>query len=490
MIPARTDADASASAPDPSAASSAVSIRPTRPGSLRSRMLWQVLLPLAATWSVGSAIAYALTWNLVSKTFDQGLIDDAYAIAANVIERDGQLELNLTRREVENVLFDRTEDEYFTVVEPSGRIVARNADLPVPPAIGRAAVHLFDAVYNDQSLRFAVTRSESAPAFTVVVGQTTKARTRLSRTLLLQSVVAEAILLLLLGAFLSRRITRELQPLDHLQRELERRDSSDLDPIVLAPISLDVERLRDAVNALLKRIGLGVQAQREFTGNVAHDLRTPLAGIRALAEYGLAQNDPAVWQQQLQRIVASEERASHFVAQLLALALADEARDSVRLDAVRIDEVVRRTVLGFVARADAAGVDLGAVGLDSPSTAFAAPALLEGVLTNLIDNALRYGSGHAGATITVEVAGDAAGRLTISVTDDGPGIDDTERQRLLARWAQGDDGVRLGAGSGLGLAIATRYMTLMGGRLVLERNPFGHGLRALIHLRTGTQGVT
>lgn len=448
-------------------------------------MLWQVLLPLAATWSVGSAIAYALTWNLVSKTFDQGLIDDAYAIAANVIERDGRLELNLTRREVENVLFDRAENEYFTVVEPNGRIVSRNADLPVPPAVGRATMQFFDAVYQDQSLRFAVTHSEATPAFTVVVGQTTKARTALSRALLMQSVIAESILLLLLGAYLSRRISRELEPLDHLQRELQRRDSSDLDPIAFAPISIDVERLRDAVNALLKRIGLGVQAQREFTGNVAHDLRTPLAGIRALAEYGLAQNDPMVWQQQLQRIVASEERASHFVAQLLALALADEARDSVRLDAVRIDELVRRTVLGFVARADAAGVDLGAVGLDVPTTAFAAPALLEGVLTNLIDNALRYGSCHAGATVTVEIAGDAVSSVTIGVTDDGPGIDDSQRERLLARWAQGDDGVRLGAGSGLGLAIATRYVKLMGGRLVLERNPGGHGLRAMIHLRSG-----
>ena len=344
--------------------------------------------------------------------------------------------------------------------------------------------------YRGETLRLATLRSAGPPPFTVVVGQTTQSRTRLLRNLLVRSVAPQIVLLLLLGAYLRHQIHRELQPLVLLQRELDRRDSSDLGPVIaMRPLSHDIERLRDAVNALLARIERGVQAQREFAGNIAHDLRTPLAGIRALAEYGLARGDPEIWQAQLRGIVASEERASRLVEQLLALALADEARDSVKLEVLRVDELVRRILLGFVPRADAAGVDLGATGLDTPASAWASTALLEGVLANLIDNALRYGRSGAAATLTVDVTRSAE-HVAIAVTDDGPGLDAGQRQRPPRRWERGATGVEAGAGAGLGLAIAWRYADLLGGHLRLEPGPGERGLRAIVTLRAAAEPGT
>jgi two-component system, OmpR family, sensor histidine kinase TctE len=456
-------------------------------GSLRARMLWRVLLPLAATWFVGSAIALYLAWTFAGRAFDQALLDNAYAIAANVGTRDGELVLNLSPREVENVLFDRAEKEYFVVFGADGRVLAGNPELEPPPARRGAALPEFSAgSYLGVALRLATLRSEGPPPFVVVVGQTTQSRTQLLRSLLVRSLAPQALLLLLLGTYLRHQIHRELQALVLLQRELDRRDSSDLGPVALPALSHDVARLRDAVNGLLARIERGVQAQREFAGNVAHDLRTPLAGIRALAEYGLARGDPDISRQQLKSIVASEERASRLVEQLLALALADEARDSIKLEVVLVDELVRRVLLGFVPRADAAGVDLGATGLDTPTPAYASTALLEGVLANLIDNALRYGRSGASATLTVEVSSED-GTVSVAVIDDGPGLDQRQREQPPRRWERGPTGVELGDGAGLGLAIASRYAALLGGSLRLEPGPGRRGLRAVVTLRAATE---
>ena len=445
-------------------------------------MLWRVLLPLAATWSVGSAVAFYLSWELAGRAFDRAMLDDAYAIAANVVERDGALILNLSEHEVDNVLFDRDEKEYFAIYGSDRKLIAGTPRLPLTAVGGGGATAFWDGALDGAALRIARLDTEGARPFSVIIGQTTRSRANLLSGLLVRSIVPQLALLLLLGVYLGRQISRELEPLRHLHHELDRRHSSDLDPIVLQPRSDDVQRLRDAVNALLSRIDGGVQAQREFAGSVAHELRTPLAGIRALAEYGLARNDAAIWRQQLQSIAASEERASRLVDQLLALALADEARDSVRLEAVRVDEVVRRMLLAFVPRADAEGIDIGAEGLDAATTVRAAPVLLEGVLANLIDNALRYGKGSAAPMLTVAIARHEKG-VDISVVDSGPGLDAGQRESLRQRWTQGLAGVRLGAGAGLGLAIASRYVSLMGGELLFEAGPGGWGLRAVVRLQ-------
>jgi two-component system sensor histidine kinase TctE len=263
----------------------------------------------------------------------------------------------------------------------------------------------------------------------------------------------------LLAIWLWYGIRSDLRPLGELQRALDRRDVHDLSPVAVAETSRELQRLGNAVNALFERLGQSVQAQREFVGNVAHELRTPLAGIRALAEYGLAQHDTAVWREQLERVSERQGRASHLIDQLLALALAEEARAGLERVPVRLDVLAEQTVLRHLAKADARGVDLGARGLDDGVVVLANEALVEGILDNLIDNALRYG----GRTITVELAG-----RTLSVIDDGPGIPLEAQRDLMQRWAQGPEGQKLGQGSGLGLSIVSRYAELLGAELRLE----------------------
>jgi two-component system sensor histidine kinase TctE len=447
-----------------------------RAPSLTARVLRGVLLPLALTWLLGTAVVLVVANYFTGQAFDRALLDDAYAVSANVRAGESGLELRLSPRELTAALFDHSERVYYAVLRPGGSLLAGDPGLHAPAPEEGARHRFFDLHRERQALRAVVLNHEAPNAFRVVVAQTTRARAALIERLLAYSLAPQLVLLALLAAWLSRGIRRELRPLGEMQQALDQRDAQDLSPIAVARSARELQRLGDAVNALFERLGHSVRAQREFAGNVAHELRTPLAGIRALADYGLAQASPAVWREQLERIAASEARASHLVDQLLALALADEGRTSLPQTPLRLDELVQQAVLRHLGAADARGVDLGASGLDEPVTVQANAALVEGILDNLIDNALRYG----GRTLTIELEG-----RTLGVVDDGPGIPIEVQRTLTQRWAQGPAGQKLGQGAGLGLAIVARYAALLGAELRFGSGPAGRGLRVSLSFDAG-----
>jgi two-component system, OmpR family, sensor histidine kinase TctE len=143
-------------------------------------------------------------------------------------------------------------------------------------------------------------------------------------------------------------------------------------------------------------------------------------------------------------------------------------------------------LLRYLPRADALGVDLGAEGLDAPIAVRGDAGLIEGILNNLLDNALRYGRGKPPRiTVILECT---APWTVLRVADNGPGMDagleetsDRDGPPLARRWVQGEQGHRLGQGAGLGLAIVARYVELMKGRVRIEETP-GGGVTACVHL--------
>ena len=444
------------------------------PASLRNRLLRQVLWPVAALWVVAAVLVVSVAGYFTQQAFDRALVDDAYAVASHVRRAaalgDDGLELNLSAQEMGTLLFDQSESLFFAVMRPDGSLLAGHPGLrpTLPEGKDRAAPQFDFLDYQNLHLR-TVTIYRAQPAeFFVIMAQTTLSRDRLMQRLFTFSIAPLVLLLAWLAVWLMRSIDRELRPLVALERALQERDTHDLTPVAVSSSTRDVQRLGSAINDLLGRVAQGVQSQREFSGNVAHELRTPLAGIRALADYGLRQDDPQVWREQLQGIVQSQERASHLVDQLLALALAGESQQQLVKGPVALDAVVRDAVLRFLPRADALGVDLGARGIDHGVTLVAHTALLEGVLNNLLDNALRYGLAAQGERrITVSVS-DEPQAVTLTVSDNGPGVSQEQIQRLTRRWVRGSSAQSLPRGTGLGLAIVSEYARLMGAQLVLQ----------------------
>ena len=283
---------------------------PEKP-SLRARVVRHVLLPLGLTWLLGTTVTVAVAYYFAQKAFDRALLDDAFALASRVRLGPQGLTLDLSSREMSAVLYDQSENIYFVVRRSDGSVLAGHPGLLAPMSDTSGDTRFGHAVYEGRRLR-TVSIVHTQPAeFVVMVGQTTGSRRALLRDVLVYAVGPQIVLLLLLAGWLRRNIGHELRPLSELRRSVEQRDALDLTPVPVAASSRDIEQLGVAINALLERVNHSMQAQREFSGNVAHELRTPLAGIRALAEYGLAQQEPDVWREQLQRIGASEARAGH-----------------------------------------------------------------------------------------------------------------------------------------------------------------------------------
>jgi two-component system sensor histidine kinase TctE len=449
--------------------------------SLRENVLRHVLLWLGLAWLLGSVVTLAVGQWFTQRAFDRSLLDDAYLLASKVQLEGQQLALQLTPREVEYVLFDQNETVLFTVRGTDGKLLAGDAALP-PAARLAPPDHRFQDVDVDGRRFRAVTLAVARPsAFFVSVAQSTSERSELLRELLAFSLAPQLLLLFVLAWRLHRSIAQDIAPLSRLREAVEERQAGDFASVPVQADSAEAHDLAESINLLLTRLEEGARAQREFTGNVAHELRTPLAGIRAQAEYGLRNRDPEVWREQLQGIAASETRASQVLDKLLALALAYEAGTALQLVPVRLDQAVQEAVMRFLPRADRQGVDLGAEGVDAPTTVQADLTLVEGILNNLLENALRHGTAAADGRAVVTVAvHQEGGHTVLSVQDNGPGIPAERRPEMLKRGVRGVVQPGSGTAGGVGLALVTFYAQLLKAPVRFGSGPDGRGWHCAI----------
>jgi len=438
--------------------------------SLRDRLVRRVVVPLALTWLLGTLLVTVVSRHFTQQAFDRALLDDAYALASHVhLSEQSGLVLRLSAKEMDTLLFDRDEVLFFAVFHPDGQLISGHPQLKLPDLPAMHPPLFTEIQMREYRLRALVLARITPQPYKIVIGQTVRSQDRLFAALLLYSLLPQSLLLLMLAWWLRRAIREDLQPLGDLQQALSGRDPKDLSALAVPEQPQELRQLGNTVNGLLQRIARTVQGHREFAGNVAHELRTPLAGIRALLEYGLAQDRPEVWRSQLEQIREREQKASHRIDQLLALAMVVEAREVLRLATLRLDRHVREAFLRHLRRADQCGVDFGVRGIDQEVEVLAKASLVDGVLDNLIDNALRHGRPPGGETpqVTIEIAREPDGRVCLSVLDNGAGMDRHEAERLRQRWERGD-AAEPGASTGLGLHIVSEYARSMGAELRIE----------------------
>ena len=461
--------------------------------TLGRRLVLHMVTALVLGWLIAS---FGIVWvaaHFLQRAYDRGLVEDALLVAERVVEDPGTasgLSLRLTATELRSVLFDTTESIYFMVRAAGGQFVAGHPGLAAPPEAGALLPQFVEKKFDGAQVRLATILKQGLVPFYVTVGQTTVGRDAMLLQLIAATLVPLAVLLAVLVFGIRRLVGADLAPLVRLERDLLQRDARDLAPVHVDSKVRDFVRLGESFNSLLATIRRAVVAQREFAGNIAHELRTPLSGIRALAEFGLRNGGQPVMKEQLQEIIRTQDKASRLVDQLLALAFAEEVSGTLKREAVRLDVVVREALLRFIARTDAQGIDLGASGLDEPISVLGNAALLEGVVNNLLDNACRhaFGASYAGqplVTVSIEATpagAGAAAKVTLAVIDNGVGLPGARRAEMMQRWRRTSREPMLREGAGLGLAIVSEYARLLGARLSLQAGPDGTGLSVGIEL--------
>ncbi len=468
--------------------------------SLFGEILDWMLAPLLLLWPMSLGLTWVVAQAIAARPYDRELADVVRALArqATVQTASGTVPPHTVRAELERsaAMLRRDDDDdrtYYQVLGRRGELLAGDAGLAVPgeETAADGSVRFRDDFIGDEPVRVAylwLPLSAGAPnsEAMVQVAETLGKRSQLATEIIKGVILPQFVILPLAVLLVWFALARGIRPLAELQQRIRQRESTDLSAIAEGDVPDEVAPLVRAINDLLQRLDKTIATQRHFLADAAHQLKTPLAGLRMQAELAAREidsgrGDPASMKHTLRQIALSTQRAAHMVNQLLAMARAEDTGQAARHQNVDLAAVTRAVVRDFVPRAIERRIDLGYEGPDSAgqhehTRLQAEPVLLSEMVRNLVDNALQYTP--QGGTVTARVVPDAPGQaLVLQVEDTGPGIAPAEREAVFRPFYRA-----LGTqvdGSGLGLAIVAEVAQRHGAEVtVTDARPRSGGTAA------------
>ena len=456
-------------------------MRRTRPSptSLRRILTGWLVWPLSVLILASAVPNYYLATGAANNAYDNELLDPALAIANSIPKTGSSITVNLPPEAFDALRVDSRDRVFVQVRGPHGEIIAGNARLPAPPGNIPPSGHVFYDMRgdNDERLRVAALHvPHSQGSIIVQAAETYVKRDMIVLEILLASMLSELIVTVAAIVLLWYGIRRGLEPLEQLRDDIAARSLKDLSPVIAENKPAEVLPIIAAINQLLARLKSAIDGQQRFIANAAHQLRTPLAGLKTHGELALRQPSTVELRSLLEMIASETERSSHLVNQLLTLAMAEpEGLANPRHTPINLREIAGRAVQGWVPRAMARNIDMGFELQDA--WAYGDPLLMRELLANLLDNALAYTP--AGGTVTVRTE-ERQGHAFMEVEDNGPGIPESERERVFERF------YRLkgtpGDGCGLGLAIVSEITDRHGGSVRINTPASGRGSLIRIEL--------
>lgn len=473
-----------------------------QPRALRWQLMLGILLPVVVVLGVNTVLLYRQALDAVNIAYDRTLLASAKSIGEQLQVSgsgdDVRLNASLLYSSLEAFEADNRSRLFYRVNGFSGELLSGFADLPAwsgklpTQGVYAALVDFYDDTYQDQPVRVAVLLQPVAGPdgqgmATVQVAETLELRETLAQQILWDTLARQSVLLLVIAGVVVWVVNLATRPVKALGASLAERSESDLSPLPLEDAPPELQPLVEATNQHMGRLSHLLAHQKRFVRDTSHQLRTPLAVLKAQVQSARRGDVPAP--QALQEIEHTVDDATELANQMLALAKAEQLQAGGGLSTMPLTDwaaTVRQVALDTSALMVQRHIDFGLQVPPQPVWVHAHDWALRELTRNLLHNALRYGPEQGVLDVSLRVAegGASAGwEAVLVVADQGPGIPPSLRPHLFQPFARGhpDDG----QGSGLGLAICHGIVLALGGGLSLDNRESGgrvSGLDAIVRL--------
>jgi len=445
--------------------------------ALQRKLLAWLLSPLLALLLLDSVVTYATSAGFSNQAYDRALHEIAREVFLHVQLDGGRARFDISAGTERLLMTDQDDRLFYKVSSSDGRLIGGDEAI-APPRTGvpgKDGAVFYDDVVHGMEVRMVAARmahaGNGAPGWILVqVGETLNKRQRLATEIRASVLVPQLLLIVLAILAVCVGVRQGLKPLQMLTRAVSNRSHLDLSPVDDHDVPAEVRPLVAEVNGLLQRLDATLNFQNRFIADAAHQLKTPVAGMKAQIELALRGADSGKLQHAVAQLYVSADRLSRLVGQLLSLARNEPgAVENVKLLPLDLHALALEITMEWVPEALKRNIDLGFEGADGRVMIDGDTHRLRELINNLIDNAVRYS--QDGGTVTVHVINGS--QPTLSISDDGPRIPVEERTRIFERFHR-----LLGTqvdGSGLGLAIVSEIATVHHARITLEEDKDGVG---------------
>lgn len=436
--------------------------------SISRRLVLWLAVPLMLLALCGALVHY---FNNVAPSVissDRRLKEASNALMAHVHVADGHISVDDHSDTPPRL--PSPDSVIYAVRDTQGRLLGGDPRLPAVPMSGETSQLIAMTHVENRNYRSLTTRLDTPGGVVLITAADVRpaaepaARYGFMSTLLWDFVQLDVTLVLVWVG-----IQLGLRPVKRLRDEIAARSPQDLRPIDESTVPREIAPVAVTLNRLFTTLRSSVQSQQQFIANTAHQLRTPITGLQAQLDLIVSEPAAAPIKHRLTTLQEGIRQLAHSANQLLTLARADPAVNiATKNQTVALDTLVSEVVARFIDRALQSNIDLG---VDvQPASILADPALIDDLLSNLVDNALKYTP--AGSSVTVST-GKRNGKAYLAVEDTGPGIPESERQRVRQRFYRLPNSP--GHGSGLGLAIADEIAKLYGASMHIGAGADGRG---------------
>ncbi|HZX28774.1 MAG TPA: sensor histidine kinase N-terminal domain-containing protein [Telluria sp.] len=436
--------------------------RPRTPGSLRGQLLRWLIVPLSLLATLNAVSAYYNALDAADQAYDRSLLASTRALAERVSVRDGKVVADVPYLALDSFETDNLGRIYYKVSGLQGETVSGFDDLPAVPAnVPRseaypALVRFYHADYNGQPLRIAAllqpVYDDSMRGIALIqVGETLDARKVLTRKILIDTLSRQVAMVLAAAALVWFAVRLVLRPLMQLKEAVEQRKPSDLSDVDASLVHREVRPLVAAMNGAMARMHELLASQRRFIADASHQLRTPLAVLKTQAQMALRENDPDAMRRIVEAIANTTDSTVNLANRLLALARVEHGTQAADLTDLSLTDAARNVCLELAVPSVQKSVNLALEADGGDVRVHGHPVLLRELISNLVDNAIRYTP--PGGNVTVRVLEDEAAPV-LEVEDSGPGIPAGERDAVFTPFYRSAATLDVNpSGTGLGLSI-------------------------------------